>query len=358
MALTMTEASYGLLAPRASKREIALWSCAAVLTLTLHGAAFWLTQQSSPATEAAAEAAPAMMVDLAPMLVMPDAVPLDIAELVDSAESQAEEVPTEITENEIVPPEEVRPEDVAEAEPVEAVRPEIVENTESEVAETVTDAAEPVETANMAEAVPEALTENTVQEAAEALPVSPDEIEETIVATSETAEVTLPEMVETVPTSAPRQEIAKPVKQAAKEPEPKQQAKAPPRKTAAKKPPPSLSARKSALNAPKAAAPRATKPSRSTGISPARWQSRLNAHLNRHKRFPSGARGKGDVTVRFAIDPNGRVLAASVARSSGEPVFDQAALDMVNRASPVPAPPPEIAKPRMSLTVPVRFSRR
>lgn len=93
-------------------------------------------------------------------------------------------------------------------------------------------------------------------------------------------------------------------------------------------------------------------------VSPARWQSRVNAHLNRYKRFPSGARSQGTVGVRFTIDPSGRVLAASVSRTSGDAALDQAAVDLVRRASPVPAPPPAIAKSRMTLSVPIRYSRR
>src|SRR5690606_19122506 len=81
-------------------------------------------------------------------------------------------------------------------------------------------------------------------------------------------------------------------------------------------------------------------------ISPARWQSKVVAWLNRHKRYPSGARSRreeGSVNVSFTIDAGGRVLAARVARSSGNAELDQAAVEMVRRSSPVPAPPPQIA---------------
>ncbi|EIM78210.1 tonB protein [Nitratireductor aquibiodomus RA22] len=93
-------------------------------------------------------------------------------------------------------------------------------------------------------------------------------------------------------------------------------------------------------------------------ISPARWQSRLMAHLERRKRYPSSARARreqGTVYVRFRIDGNGNVSAISLARSSGYPALDTAVLSLVRRASPVPAPPPGVNR---TLTVPVRFSQK
>ena len=90
-------------------------------------------------------------------------------------------------------------------------------------------------------------------------------------------------------------------------------------------------------------------------VSPAKWQSKVLAWLNRHKRYPAAARARkasGSAHVGFSIDPSGRVISA---RSSGDADLDKAAVDMIHRASPVPAPPPEIARPRMSLTVPVVF---
>jgi protein TonB len=85
------------------------------------------------------------------------------------------------------------------------------------------------------------------------------------------------------------------------------------------------------------------------------------AWLNRHKRYPSGAKSRreeGSVQVSFTIDASGRVTGSRVVRSSGSPDLDRAALDMVQRASPVPAPPKEIARSRMSLNVPVMFNLR
>ena len=68
------------------------------------------------------------------------------------------------------------------------------------------------------------------------------------------------------------------------------------------------------------------------------------AHLERHKRYPPGARQRrkeGVVHVRFTIDPGGNLQTVQLARSSGHPELDDAVLALLRRASPVPAPPPD-----------------
>jgi protein TonB len=57
--------------------------------------------------------------------------------------------------------------------------------------------------------------------------------------------------------------------------------------------------------------------------------------------------------VSFAVDASGRVTSSRIARSSGSAELDRAALAMVQRASPLPAPPPELAG--SSITVPAVF---
>ncbi|MCC5958974.1 MAG: energy transducer TonB [Rhodobacteraceae bacterium] len=88
-------------------------------------------------------------------------------------------------------------------------------------------------------------------------------------------------------------------------------------------------------------------------ISPVQWQSRLLAHLERHKPRSRGEQGQAHVT--FQIDAAGNVSAIRLSRSSGRADVDQAATDLVRRASPVPAPPPGV---QGTITVPVMFSRR
>ena len=85
------------------------------------------------------------------------------------------------------------------------------------------------------------------------------------------------------------------------------------------------------------------------------WQKALMAHLNRAKRYPAGARRSVVVSVAFTLDRVGRIVSYSVKQSSGQTAFDEAALAMMKRADPVPAPPPVMADEGLSFEVPVSF---
>lgn len=86
------------------------------------------------------------------------------------------------------------------------------------------------------------------------------------------------------------------------------------------------------------------------------YRSRVFAHLQRYKSYPSGAsrRGLRAATVRFVISSSGSVTSASLGQSSGAPAFDQAALSMVRRASPFPPIPPGLGR-SLSFNAPIRF---
>ncbi len=104
-----------------------------------------------------------------------------------------------------------------------------------------------------------------------------------------------------------------------------------------------------------AASPVAASRSRST------WQALLVAHLERHKRYPRAARlhrQQGVAYVRFTIDRTGNVLSRRLERSSGHAALDEETVELLQRASPLPAPPPEIARDRMEMVVPVQFNLR
>nr|WP_282449410.1 energy transducer TonB [Roseibium sp. CAU 1639] len=90
------------------------------------------------------------------------------------------------------------------------------------------------------------------------------------------------------------------------------------------------------------------------------YKGKVVAKLRRAKRYPPQARRKsleGTARVAFTISRDGSVSGIRLAGSSGHALLDQAALDMVRRAAPMPKFPGDIAGPRMSLQVPVRFSR-
>ncbi|MBC2886886.1 TonB family protein [Ochrobactrum sp. CM-21-5] len=110
-------------------------------------------------------------------------------------------------------------------------------------------------------------------------------------------------------------------------------------------------------NGAKAAANRRGENSASSGVNTNKWTAKMNAHMQRNTRFMQrkARNAKGRVVVNFVIDPSGNVLSVKLAGSSGNPAVDQLALEAARRASPVPAPPPAIAKARMPITLPLLF---
>jgi protein TonB len=91
------------------------------------------------------------------------------------------------------------------------------------------------------------------------------------------------------------------------------------------------------------------------------WRSLVAAILERNKRYPSEARGRGDrgtATVQFTINRAGRVVRVALLRGSGSQSLDREAVALVQRAQPFPSPPSELRGGTISLVVPVRFNFR
>ena len=66
-------------------------------------------------------------------------------------------------------------------------------------------------------------------------------------------------------------------------------------------------------------------------------------HLAAFRHYPESARERGahgQTVVTFTLDNAGRVVSASISRSSGQADIDAETLAMVRRAEPFPAPPP------------------
>jgi periplasmic protein TonB len=111
-------------------------------------------------------------------------------------------------------------------------------------------------------------------------------------------------------------------------------------------------------NAPQS--PRSVAPVQGTGASAARvrvtWQKELAAHFNKYKRYPEDRTARGaQVVVSFVLDRLGHVLSSRIVTGSGDPAFDAAALAMLQRANPVPPPPPLVADEGLTFTLPVIF---
>jgi protein TonB len=87
----------------------------------------------------------------------------------------------------------------------------------------------------------------------------------------------------------------------------------------------------------------------------------LMAWLNQHKDYPAELKKQkqqGTVTVKFTIDQTGKVLGATVKNSSGIAALDHAALDVLKRASPLPAIPAFMKRQQLTLAIPIDYALR
>lgn len=93
----------------------------------------------------------------------------------------------------------------------------------------------------------------------------------------------------------------------------------------------------------------------------ATYFGKLLAWLDRHKHYPRAARKnrvEGVVYLHFVMDRSGKVLSYQIDKSSGAALLDQAALDMIRRADPLPPIPDDIPDETLDLVVPVEFFMR
>jgi len=285
----------GRLFTAVSPRVLARWGAAVVVVVAVHGAAIWLATHWRSVAAAPGEPPPAVMIDLAPMSVAPEASPQEIAPGPQMTEAQPETAPE--------PQETPKPEpDVTPAPPTPAPEPDV------QVPE-----------------LPEA-------DAAAATLTPPK---------SEPPKPAPPRKVEHKPTKPP------PRKKVERRKPRERSDHAAPRTSA----PPSAQAQRAERAAARAAG------AASSAAAAASWRSDLMAHLNRYKRFPSGAGRGGVATIAFTINRSGQVTNSRLLRSSGDSVLDAEAVSLPRRASPVPAPPPGAGGRSIGLAVPIRFSR-
>lgn len=105
---------------------------------------------------------------------------------------------------------------------------------------------------------------------------------------------------------------------------------------------------------PQVAPPAATPQPSAAAVASARaaWQRAMQSHIARFKRSASAS---GRATVTFTISRDGQVLSARLASSSGKADLDADAVAMVERASPMPAPPAELPGRTITLTIPINY---
>ncbi|WP_377298593.1 energy transducer TonB [Rhizobium sp. SGZ-381] len=313
--------------------EAALWSGACATVLAAHLAAASVMLREEPEDTAEASQPAAIMIELAPE---PEATQTDET-LVAEDQQDSEEVKSDTTQ----PVDEPLPEPVVEPAPEPPPEPP------QEVAETPEPPPEPV----MEEPKPE----EPVKEVTETIPEKPPEpIEETVdqpaeqqLALLQNVEVPLPvvrppEVEEQKPEIT--EEKPKPVEKKvvrAEKPRPK-----PPASKAAQQ------AKAEVQQSDRTAAAATSTSLGGSSLSPARWQTKLAAHLGRQRgRCPATGRGS-TAYVTFRIDDGGNLSAVSLARSSGYSDFDNYMVELVRRASPVPPPPAGIGN---KVTVPLGY---
>jgi protein TonB len=162
---------------------------------------------------------------------------------------------------------------------------------------------------------------------------------------------------------APDPEVALPQRQEVQEEKPEEEAT---KETAPAEPVPTQTAAAPLTTAPpKVDAPagaRAVAPVPGSSPVPAEvresWHRSLMSHLNRYKRYPGKALAQkiqGVANVAFTIDRTGRVLSSRVVQGSGSEILDEEALAVLNRASPLPEPPGQLAGDAFTFGMPIPF---
>jgi protein TonB len=288
------------------------WGMAALVVAAVHftaarAALNWRRVEATPDTPP-----PAIMIDLAPLAVAPPAPRQEVAPGPQMTEAQPVPTPDTLTPVDETP--DLTP-------PTPAATPEPPKPDPAP--------AEPQQTA-------QELKPDTPP------PTQPQEIEVPDLPKEDNAEATLapspkPKAHKEPPPTAHEAERKKPI-------DPDK-----PKHRATTAPPSSIAARSNTAAAPSAGSGAAP------SVSPATWKSELLAHLNRYKRYPSGAASTGTASVAFTIARSGQVLSARLIGSSGNPALDAEAVSLPRRASPVPTPPPDFGGGVLTLTVPIHF---
>lgn len=91
------------------------------------------------------------------------------------------------------------------------------------------------------------------------------------------------------------------------------------------------------------------------------YLARLSAHLGRYYKYPRRARQmgwEGIATIDFRFTRDGELVDFRLHDGSGQPVLDQAALQMLSDAAPLPALPDSVKGQRFSVRLPVQFKLR
>lgn len=178
-----------------------------------------------------------------------------------------------------------------------------------------------------------------------------------------------PEITEIEPEPEPEKPVEKVELEPAPEPEPELAVLPPPKPVEKPKEAKKKRHRQASLasapstadqKAERSAAPMPGASSRDSHALP-NWTSQLVSRLERYKRYPSEAQSRGEhgvVRLAFSVDRGGGVHHIRIVRSSGSSVLDHETLSLVQRAAPLPPPPPEVSGSQIAVVVPIRYNIR
>ncbi len=88
----------------------------------------------------------------------------------------------------------------------------------------------------------------------------------------------------------------------------------------------------------------------------ANWGRQISAYFELHKRYPKVEKGKSaKVKVGLVLNRQGHVVSVNVLESSGDALYDEAAISMIRRSDPVPRPPAKLTDEEFKYSLDVNF---
>ncbi|MEP7367906.1 MAG: TonB family protein [Acidobacteriota bacterium] len=88
------------------------------------------------------------------------------------------------------------------------------------------------------------------------------------------------------------------------------------------------------------------------------YQQLISARIKQHEEYPPIARRRhweGTTVVQLTLTPDGKVARVTVLEKSGYDVLDEAAVRMIQKASPLPLPPEGLRGRDLTVQVPIKF---
>jgi protein TonB len=87
------------------------------------------------------------------------------------------------------------------------------------------------------------------------------------------------------------------------------------------------------------------------------WGRQISAYFELHTRYPKVQKSRNaTVKVSLVLNRLGHVVSVGVLESSGDPLYDEAALSMIRRSDPVPRPPAKLTDDQFNYSLDVKFT--